>query len=328
MMKYTFHSCLAPKLQEFEDLKVSLGYKPNSWKSYLTQIDKAAIKFNLKSSNLTKEFVHILCAPSHDLSLSYHYGKVVAIREFCLFLISLDIPCYVPRLPNEPKGKFIPYIYSENELDRILKASDNLRVNYSTRYMSPIYSIPVLIRFLIATGTRFGEAARIKVTDIDWKNSTVRIRNTKSGKDRRIPISDSLISILSKHLEYKENLGFTKSKSAYFFSSLAGNMLSNGVANKWMRKIFIMAGIETRKPLKSPRIHDFRHTFAVRTFNQMERNGMNSYSGLPILSVYMGHEDVESTKYYITLTDAHRLTLKDKVAKTTAYVFPKYYEIN
>jgi integrase len=51
-----------------------------------------------------------------------------------------------------------------------------------------------------------------------------------------------------------------------------------------------------------PRIHDFRHTFAVHCLQNWVKTGKNLTSALPVLAVYLGHKGLESTQQYLRLT--------------------------
>ena len=70
---------------------------------------------------------------------------------------------------------------------------------------------------------------------------------------------------------------------------------------KRFRKFMDEAGIPVRGDHYGPRIHDLRHTFAVRSLKQMVDNGMDIYCTLPILSTYLGHQSLEATNHYVRI---------------------------
>ena len=52
-----------------------------------------------------------------------------------------------------------------------------------------------------------------------------------------------------------------------------------------------------------PRVHDFRHTFAVHALLRWYRAGKNVQAKLPALATYMGHVSIASTEYYLHLAE-------------------------
>ena len=51
-----------------------------------------------------------------------------------------------------------------------------------------------------------------------------------------------------------------------------------------------------------PRLHDLRHSFAVHNLTAWYRQGADVQRLLPVLSIYLGHADLEGTKVYLSMT--------------------------
>lgn len=74
---------------------------------------------------------------------------------------------------------------------------------------------------------------------------------------------------------------------------------------------------------QGPRIHDLRHTFAVHSLVQMGHNGMDLYTGLPILSACLGHRSLSSTEKYVRLTCMMYPEFEKQCSPINAFVYPK-----
>ena len=68
------------------------------------------------------------------------------------------------------------------------------------------------------------------------------------------------------------------------------------------REILFQAGIPHRGREKGPCLHSLRHTFAVHSLRKMESDGVDLYCALPVLSTYMGHENIYATERYLRMT--------------------------
>ena len=71
------------------------------------------------------------------------------------------------------------------------------------------------------------------------------------------------------------------------------------------------------------RVHDWRHTFAVKSFKQLIDSGMDMYAALPIMSVYLGHDSIYATEGYLRLTISMYPYLKEKFEKNLDEIFEK-----
>lgn len=72
-----------------------------------------------------------------------------------------------------------------------------------------------------------------------------------------------------------------------------------------------------------PRIHDWRHTFAVKSFKQMIDQGLDMYVALPVLSTYLGHKSIYATERYIRLTMELYPYIAEKYGEKFQSVFGK-----
>lgn len=230
-------------------------------------------------------------------------GRAVPVRELCRYLKRMGIESYeLPKgmLPRCPR--YQPYIYSSDEIKRIIEKADHLEETRGSRYRHLV--IPALLRLLHGCGLRIGEACSLKSEDVDLEQGIVTIKNGKLGKDRLVPVSQSLLEYLRS---YKENMLLTNGED-WFFPSKYGRHISHSAVNQNFHELLWEAGINScckdhsGRHSGGPRLHDFRHTFAVRCMKRWVLEGKDLRAYLPVLQAYLGHASIKETAYYLHLT--------------------------
>lgn len=88
----------------------------------------------------------------------------------------------------------------------------------------------------------------------------------------------------------------------YFFVSSRGTRLIERNVSKIFRQLSRQIGIRDPGAGNGPRIHDFRHRFAIETLLRWYRNGEQVSRRLPVVSTYLGHSNVTNTYWYLTNT--------------------------
>ena len=296
-------SVFAPYIKDFITLKRSFGYKYKVEERILYTFDRFILDQGHTSLGLTKEISDKWAERLHNEAELTIYGKVKMVKQLAEYLRDLGIKTYVPQLPKYPGNTFIPYIYSHEEINAILRACDSLRMKCRNVY-SCLLIMPCLLRLLYGTGIRISEALSLKNRDVDISRRCLTLKDTKNGKDRLVPMSDSLVVVCKDYLEQRNKLqvGGLRHENSPFFVSLNGGVCTQGAVHRWFRKVLLFAGIPFTGNRKGPRIHDIRHTFACHSFLKLSDEGMNLYCSWPYLSTYLGHQSLESTEQYIRMT--------------------------
>jgi len=184
-----------------------------------------------------------------------------------------------------------------------------------------IIILPALIRLLYGTGLRISEALSLKDKDVDLIDNYLIVRDSKNGKERMIPISLSLSSVLRQYVRHKKLLPLSGPVSHNFFITLSGGNCNTDHVRKWFKKILWTAGISQHN--QGPRLHDLRHTFSVHALAMMAEAGSDLYYSLPVLSTYLGHQSLEATNAYVRLTAEMYPGLLKDVDLICLNVFPK-----
>jgi len=321
-MNKDFISIYGPHIRQFINIKRALGFKFETATVILSQIDNLAAERAETTTGITKEFAEKWSEKRLHETDSYRYDRIRILAQFSSYLSDLGLRSIIPKLPQYPHSTFIPYIYSRSEIDAILKACDELRLQIISMN-SCLFSMPVLIRLLYSTGLRIGEALDIKNEDLNLDEAYLRVRDSKNGKERIIPIANSLVSVCREYLKYRDLLPIAKIKSEYFFVKLDGSRCGRNIG-VWFKKCLEKAEIPYIGDQKGPRIHDLRHTFAVTTLANMAESGIDLYVSLPILSNYLGHQSLGATNHYVRLVANMYPDLIKNVDLVCLDVFPKF----
>lgn len=295
--KLTFNSELAPWLYAFFEEKHRLGYKYTGIDVYLMSFDKFLMGKDCKHS-LSKELVMQWVERKPHQKAETVRGSIKTMRVFADFLNRNGIAAYKVPQDSVPRKTydFTPYIFTYDEIARIIAVFDNFKYNKSSPKRHLVY--PLLMRVLSFCGLRISEALNLKVKDVDVENGYFILRETKNCQDRIIPLDNNL----KHHFGiYKSQMNFLTNEE-YFFQAPDGLRYSICVIEKTFRDAMFEAGIPYRGKNKGPRLHDLRHTFCVHSLQKLTKDGKESYAALPILMTYLGHKSIGATSRYIHLS--------------------------
>jgi integrase len=231
--------------------------------------------------------------PGVDPATSIAPRRMTIARGFARYLAGIDARTEVPP-PGLIAGRHRwrpPYIYSPRDIEALLAQARQLTP-------MPAATHETLIGLLAATGLRVGEAIRLDRADIDWDGAVLMIRESKFGKTRMVPVLDSTLDMLGRYARIRGRL-CPQAATASFFVSTAGTRLIYACAGQVFRRLRDRAGIGAGAD-RRPRIHDLRHTFAVRALLGWYQAGEDVEARLPVLSTYLGHRDPRSTYWYLS----------------------------
>ena len=231
-----------------------------------------------------------LSVGAQPVTLSHRLG---AVRGFARYLATIDPATEIP-----PCGLFgkqqrhVPYIYSAEQITRLLAATRQLRpqlraITYET-----------LLGLLVATGMRVGEALAMTVPDVDLDAGVLLLRHAKFDRDRLVPLHPSVTSALADYICHRDRLAPTGRANTLFVSGTGGPVSTNMV-DVAFASLLAPAGLPTA-PGKRPRVHDLRHSFVVNTLIGWQRDGADITGRLPVLSTYLGHVSPASTYWYFS----------------------------
>lgn len=222
--------------------------------------------------------------------------RMSEIILFARFLHAEDPRHEIPRadLPRS-QARPVPYIYTPNEIARILDAAGSLRHQKPNPLRRQLYVM--LFGLIAATGLRVCEALGLKLDDIQ-PGGVLHIRETKFRKSRLVPLHATVVEALDRYLALRRQYA---SDSPWLFTSVQHLEMCPTTVNYTFRCILRRAGIAPERR-RQPRIHDLRHTFATRVLEQCGAERRVVARHFVALSTYLGHVDVRNTYWYLETT--------------------------
>jgi integrase/recombinase XerD len=222
-------------------------------------------------------------------------ARLSIVRLFAAYLQSIDPATEVPPADLLPlkQRRATPYLYRDEEIAALLAAADGLR--------SPLRALTyrTLIALLAVTGLRTGEALGLDRGDLDLAPGLLVVRNGKFGKSREVPLHPTTARALRGYLRARDRLCRPPATPALFITTRA-TRLHTHTAQCAFRELAESAGLERRPGPRRPRLHDLRHTFAVRTLLGAYRSSADVKARLALLSTYLGHGDPRDTYWYLS----------------------------
>lgn len=222
--------------------------------------------------------------------------RLGAIRPFARWLQAIEPATEVPAVGvfGHVRGqRAVPYIYSDDDILALMKAASQLRFRLSR------ITYATLIGLLAVTGMRIGEAIRLNRDDIDWTEESLRVMNSKFGKSRLLVLHASTMSALRDYSTQRDRLCPAPEAPNFLISTTGRQLIPCSVTTRF-HKLVRWAGLPARTGRCRPRIHDLRHTFAVKTLGDWHARGVDVEARLPLLSTYMGHANPKDTYWYLS----------------------------
>ncbi len=219
--------------------------------------------------------------------------RLTCVRGFARHWSATDPRTQIPPwglLPHRP-ARARPYLYADEEIRLLLEAARRLGGLRGLTYHC-------LFGLLAVTGVRISEALHLRSEDVDWSEGVLMVRGTKFGKTRLVPVHPSTQQILCKYAERRDR-DFARQLDD-FFVSRRGNRLDGAQVRRTFYALSRQIGLRGPRDSHGPRLHDFRHRFAVRTLVEWYRSGQDAERRLPILSTYLGHVHVSDTYWYLS----------------------------
>ena len=214
-------------------------------------------------------------------------------RGFCR---SSPLPTVIPKRPQP----LTPYIYTTKEFSGLLVATETLKTRGSPLQARTFHTLLLL---LYGTGLRISEALSLKLADVDLQENLLTITESKFFKSRLVPIGPRLAVTLQFYEPERRRLPLPYGEDSAFLATRRGVALSRQRAEVIFRRLCSQADIHRQDGGRyQPRLHDIRHTFALRRLTAWYREGADVQRLLPRLSTYLGHQNVAATQHYLNMT--------------------------
>lgn len=320
-----YRSVLGPYFKRYLEMKASIGRTSLQPYYILREFDDFAVEYGLQDPHITEDFINAWRKSRIDSGERSMYMKNCVWSQLTSMMSRNGCSCFVPRIPRCPQSNFVPYIFTREEIAAIFDFADSMRAQRV--YMSNhLFSLPIILRVLYATGARIGELMAVNNGDIAWDRRYIHLKKTKNGHERILPMSASLYGALTAYCGYRDRLPLKGSKDsdAPFFIKPDGHRVTAENIGRSFRRILEGVGTPSLGQDKGPRLHDIRHTFAVHSLVNMSRKGLDLYVSLPILSAFLGHRSIEATEKYVRLTKIAYPEVLDKWEAVASQIFPAH----
>ena len=299
MATCTFRSSLAPRLQAFWEMRVAMGRNGTADGKILLYLDRFLMGALKPGRPITREIAERWFKDMEHLSAGTRINRIALLRQFCAYLSHFEPrTCVIHRSFVPSRTRPAPYIYSFQEVDSIIAAAWRIGPKGSLR--PAVFA--TLIGLLYCTGLRIGEALKLRLADVDLKGRLLTIRETKFKKSRYVLLSASAVRHLAAFLRQREEAGFSAAPAAPLFVSPEGLAYGKPRVCAVFLEIMRNLGLRGPKGERGPRIHDFRHSFAVNRLALWYRQGGNINAKLPLLATYLGHASITGTELYLQAT--------------------------
>ncbi len=252
-------------------------------------------------ATLTREYAAQAATPRGYVN-RLSVGRVVAaaMRRYGWAAPHIPRPATLVRAAGRQRLR--PYIYSQAEVERCLRAAASLAT--TERASLRPHTLHLMLLLAYCAGLRRGELLRLRVRDVHDSTAEIEISESKFFKSRRLPLAPGVMDAVRHYLVLRRGVGApSQPDSPLFWNELAAGGYSQTCSARWLREVLHRAGLKAEKG-PGPRVHDLRHTFAMHRLAEWYRRGENVQARMPFLSAYMGHKNVRATQAYISMTPA------------------------
>ena len=231
-------------------------------------------------------------------SWHHRYNVLRAFYQYAIsrgYVVTSPLPKLIPKRPPP----FVPYIYTQSELRRLLDATSSFR---KQQKLEP-ETFRALLLLLYGAGLRVSEALSLTLGDVDLEEAVMTVRETKFHKTRLVPLGPELHQAMVRYATWRKARGQAQDNGALFFVGRRGERLLIGSTEEAFRSLRIHAGVcRAGSAREQPRLHDLRHCFAVHRLTSWYEQGADVQRLLPKLATYLGHVEISSTQCYLTMT--------------------------
>lgn len=289
---------LREALQEYLALRRGLGYKMHDAGRLLPRF----ISFleECQASYITARLALDWIQQATTVQPAERARQLCFVRGFARYRSAADSRTEIPPVELLPyrSTRARPHLYTDQEVQRLLDAALKLPIARRTSTLRPRV-FHCLLGLLSVTGLRISEALDLKLDDVDLDQGVLTIQAAKLGRSRLVPLHPSTCAALADYLDRREQFVGNRN-SDHVFVSTRGTRLDIGRVHRVFYALSQQAGLRAVGASKGPRLHDFRHRFAVLTLTRWYESGEDVARRLPVLSTYLGHVYVAGTYWYLS----------------------------
>lgn len=229
------------------------------------------------------------------------YRRMAVLRRFIRYMEQFEPQTEMPEASifgSEP-GRVAPHIYREEEIVELMAAARQIGPRGSLRPAT----FETLFGMMASTGLRISEAIHLRDTDVDLRSGILIVRQTKFAKSRQLPLHPSTVEALACYRRQRKRHVPTTVDISFFIGSF-GRLLGQPLGDRQIHRVFnsLRDSLDwiNRGGHAAPRLHDLRHTFAVRRLMHWHSEGTDVDQMMLALSTYLGHAKISYTYWYLS----------------------------
>lgn len=240
------------------------------------------------------------CDQLNGLNPNTRRSRQLIVRKLCLYRQRSAPSCFVPnplyfsrRHPYRD-----PVLIEPGQIAELLAQTGTLTPSSKSPLRGPVMRLAIVL--LYTAGLRRGELVRLTLDDADSHEGVLRVRESKFHKSRIVPLSASARDELRRYLRVRNGKDFPQDPRSALLCNRSRGWRAYTGAGLRQGIVQLLDAVGVRDAYgRRPRVHDFRHSFAVQALIRLYQNNTDVQSGLPHLALYMGHVSIVSTAYYL-----------------------------
>jgi integrase len=309
----TFTSKMAPHIERYLQLKQALGREYDGVRRVLVHLDHFV---TTHGGDLTTETFGGWCLTLQHLASGTRRSRMREVRNFCLYRRRYEVESFIPDFRLFPGRHQVvrPHLFTNGEVHRLLAAIGALPAAPTSPFRRENLRLAVVL--LYTTGLRLGELVRLTLGDYDPREHTLLIRDSKFHKSRLVPLSIDGTREIDQYLEARrtQRIAISLESPLLWHHTRRGTAYTGTGLTNAIRPLLRALQIRTETG-RLPRVHDFRHTFALEALLRWYRNGADVQAKLPLLATYMGHVSIASTEYYLKFVEPLGVSACERFAR-------------
>ncbi|MGM0392774.1 MAG: tyrosine-type recombinase/integrase [Bacteroidota bacterium] len=291
--RMVFNGPIGSLLTDFLNKKIEKRLSKCSFHSYHRNLSEFLKYCNQKCVTAINEIdliliLHFIKDVSHkkDNNSTLMSSLLTSLRGFMKFLfeekhLTIDYSQKIPRYKSIRQPK-LPSTYTKEEIEQLIASVDRSTPMGKRNY--------VIILLAARLGLRASDICNLKFDNLFWDTSTIKIKQIKTGKELELPMLPDIGNAIIDYLKY----GRIKSDEPYVLLSArppCRSFSTSNVVTHVVQRAFRKAGIDIDNRRFGP--HSLRHSLG---FRMLEKSTV-----LPVISEVLGHDNTESTKYYLRI---------------------------
>jgi integrase/recombinase XerD len=278
-------------VRDYLRMRRALGFKLRREGQVLVQL--AAYLEEAGAQTLTTELALRWARLPQNVAPINWAHRLGAARGFAIYLKTSEPATEIPARGLLPASaaRPTPYLWSPTDVSRLLLASQQLRPRLRAATHEALFGL------IAASGIRLGEALGLSRDGVDLTDGVLTIREAKFGHTRLVPLHPTVTDALSEYADCRDRLCHSPRSTTFFVSSVGTALLDRSVHQTFNQ---LTTALGLRTATTRPRIHDLRHSFAVRTLIDWHREGVDIDTRMSVLSIYLGHVNPAGTYWYLS----------------------------